>query len=114
MAVVIFRIRGIGESAGIKIRFKDGKFDYEFSTGIKVNRRHWSNKQQRVKNLIEAPYREKLNKKLNELKTNVMNSYYDASVTNTVITKLWLKEKVSAFLNEPLNKGDESKFFFIP
>jgi len=114
MATVIFRIRGIGDTAGIKIRFKHGDFDYEFSTGLKVNRNHWSNKQQRVKNLIEAPYREKLNKKLNELRTYVMNSYYDANVSNTKLTKLWLKQTVSEFLNEPLNKGDESKFFFIP
>lgn len=114
MAAIIYRIRGTGETAGIKIRFKSGKFDYEFSTGIKVNRSHWSNKQQRVKNLIEASYREKVNKKLNGLRTYVMNSYYDAGVSNIAITKLWLTKTVSDFLDKPLTKGDESKYFFTP
>lgn len=113
MAIVIFRIRGIGETAGIKIRFKHGNFDYEFSTRIKVNRRVWSNKQQRVKNMIEAPYKEKLNKKLNDLRAHVLNAYYDASITNTPLTKLWLSQTVSEFLKEPLNKDDESKFFLV-
>jgi hypothetical protein len=115
MATVNFRIKGVNKTAGIKVRFKQGDlFDYELSTGLKVNRKHWSSKQQRVKNLIDAPYKDSLNKKLNGLETFIMNSYYDACTSSTKITQVWLREKVSKYLNEPLNKNDESSVYFIP
>jgi integrase len=115
MATVIFRIKGIKESPGIKVRFKQGNlFDYELSTGFKVNRKHWSNKQQRVKNLIEAPYKDNLNKKLNELNLFLMNAYYDSCASGIKITQLWLREKVSECLNKPTSKEEESNIYFIP
>lgn len=115
MATVSFRIKGVEESAGIKIRFKQGdQFDYELSTGLKVNRKHWSNKQQQVKNIIDATYKDSVNKKLNELRAFLMNAYYDACTNNSTITQQWLRDKVNICLNNNHGSDNESNVYFTP
>jgi hypothetical protein len=45
MSTLTFRVRaGSSKEASIKVRFKQGdQFDFELSTGKKINRKHWSN-----------------------------------------------------------------------
>ena len=41
MAIIYYRIKGTSVEHGIKIRFRQGdQFDFEVSTGLKVQRQH--------------------------------------------------------------------------
>jgi integrase len=117
MATVTFRIKkGKSEEAGIKVRFKHGDlWDYEFSTKIQVRRKSFSNRMQRVKATIETnDCCDSINSKLNELRSFILNSYYESTATDTKITQQWLKNKVGEKLENDFQKGDETLIFFIP
>jgi integrase len=116
MATVNFRLKGVAETASIKVRFKQGdQFDFELATGLKTFRNHWSTKQQRVKNMIDAPYKDKVNESLNNLSTFLLNEYYLACANNTAITQRWLKAKVSECLyGSDIDKNNESEIYFTP
>lgn len=115
MATVDFRIKGVAKTAGVKVRFRHGdKFSFELSTGLKVNRNHWSKKQQRVTQNIDANYRVKVNKSLNKLEAFIMNEYYDSVATNVEVDQMWLRSKVNECLYKTVIFNDESNEYFIP
>jgi hypothetical protein len=57
----------------LHVRFKTKQFDKKIPTQIKVSKKHWDNRNKRLK--PNHPYYSLVNKKLNELKKNVEELY---------------------------------------
>lgn len=98
MATVNFRIKSKASPANIKIRFKQGdKFDVELATGLKTKIEHWNIKQQKVRLIAEATYKDEVNNHLNLLKAFIEKEYLKVSSSEVEINSNWLKDKLDEY-----------------
>ena len=100
MASINYRIKGKANPGTIRIRFKQGAdFDFEISTGLKVNLEHWSSAKQRVKNSLAANYAIDVNEKLGDLTPFVEQAYFKEVAKGNPITTNWLKDQLNIFFD---------------
>jgi len=115
MASINFRIKGITSPGNIRIRLKQGdRFDYEIATGLKVRLEHWSKAKQKVKNVVDATYKDEVNNSLNKLRTFIESEYFSELAIGREISQKWLKDKVNNFFERPNTNGDVNKIYIIP
>lgn len=116
MATVNYRIKGMSPEPGIKIRFKQGNsFDFELSTGLKVQRNHWSQSKQKVKIMTGSfDYADQVNLHLRRLKSYVLETYYSDLANGLSIGQAWLKTTVNSYFNKPSKNGEGYEIFLIP
>ncbi|MGJ8745801.1 phage integrase SAM-like domain-containing protein [Polaribacter sp.] len=113
MASINYRLKTNSEWNSIYIRFKQGGFDSEVSTGLKVPKNRWSKSKQEVLGTIKVNS-VKLNIKLKELKNYIFKEFEEAKTEGTIISTKWLREKIAAFLNTETNNTDiDEKIFFV-
>jgi integrase len=114
MASINFRIKGITSPGNIRIRLKQGdRFDYEIATGLKVKLEHWSKAKQKVKNVVDATYKDRVNNSLNKLRTFIESEYFSEVAIGKGISQKWLKDKVNNFFDRPNSKGEVNNIYLI-
>ncbi len=115
MASITYRIKGSFPEPGIKIRFKQGyEFDYELSTGLKVQRKHWSPAKQKVKIMTGSyDYADHVNIQLSKLKTFISENYYKDIAEGKTIGQNWLRNNVDSFFNISTKKEGNFNVFLI-
>ncbi len=81
------------------------KYDFTTSTGLQIKFDYWDNRNEKVKNKVEALDKDFINSKLLELKKNVIENFNLDYNSEKSISNDWLKTKVDNFFN----RVDESK-----
>ncbi|WP_300672524.1 tyrosine-type recombinase/integrase [Soonwooa sp.] len=81
------------------------KYDFTTSTGLQIKFDYWDNRNEKVKNKVEALDKDFINSKLLELKKNVIENFNLDYNSEKSISNDWLKTKVDKFFN----RVDESK-----
>lgn len=116
MSIVNFRIKDSEKNVSkprewvfVRIRVEQ----YEISTGLKVNRKHWSSSKQKVKNSLEANYADEINIKLDDLKSFVNREYTLSKANDTIISQRWLTDTNNMFFNKTTSEQDDSDVYFV-
>ncbi|MEC3906731.1 phage integrase SAM-like domain-containing protein [Tamlana sp. 2201CG12-4] len=112
MATINYRLHGKNNPTSVYLRFKQGgKFDHEAPLDLYVDRKHWSTTKQRVRNLAEAEYRNKVNNALNKLKPFIIERYTLDNSNGVPISKKWLKTIINNYFNRNTDTNNDSKYF---
>lgn len=104
MATVNFIQKAKGST--VYCRFKHKDTDLSVSTNIYVSNQHWDKKNQKIKNIIAIPDRDKINMKLAALKIHILSQFNIDFSSGEIIDKFWLESVISKLYNRP---DDESK-----
>lgn len=81
------------------------KYDFTTSTGLQIKFDYWDNRNEKVKNKVEALDKDFINSKLLELKKNIIENFNLDYNSEKSISNDWLKTKVDKFFN----RVDKSK-----
>lgn len=107
MATLNYRIIGNKKPSEIKLRYLRGKIiDTTAGTQIFVNPEFWDYKNQKIRNVIAVPDRDKINTKLIELKLHVESAANLDFMEGEVINRIWLEKCIAKFFKRP---SDELK-----
>jgi integrase len=117
MATISYRIKEpskdtktVRDWVNVRVRFQQ----FEISTGIKVNRKHWSPAKQRVKTMRDADYSDEVNGKLDGLRTFLNKEIVIAQTTDDILNQNWFSDCVKKFFNKPTSKQEDYEIFFVP
>jgi integrase len=107
MANAFFRLRKATEKTPqlIYIGCRFGKDQLIISTGIKILPEHWNFKKSTVKNVVDEPQKDSINKSLSDLKDFVNEVITTSQVKDEYLSKESLKTKIENYLS--LDKKDE-------
>ncbi|MFV8280599.1 phage integrase SAM-like domain-containing protein [Christiangramia marina] len=101
MATLKFFTRSKSETSVINVRFMQGrKFDIHRSTLITVQSKHWNNKAGFFKSNAEFKGRKKLEKRLNDLRTEISDRFNEDYSTGAKINGDWLEGVLSDFFEQ--------------
>ena len=102
MATIKFLISGKKTPAEIKVRYLNGrKIDILCGTKLFVDPKNWDEKNQKIRNVISVPDRDKINSKLIELKLHVFNAANVVFIEGEILNRIWLEKTISKFFNRP-------------
>lgn len=102
MATVKFLISGKKTPAEIKVRYLNGrKIDILCGTKLFVDPKNWDEKNQKIRNVISIPDRDKINSKLIELKLHIFNAANVDFIEGEIFNRIWLEKTISKFFNRP-------------
>lgn len=102
MATVKFLISGKKTPAEIKVRYLNGrKIDILCGTKLFVDPKNWDEKNQKIRNVISIPDRDKINSKLIELKLHIFNAANVDFIEGEILNRIWLEKTISKFFNRP-------------
>lgn len=113
MATVNFKINKTKKDlTKIYVRLREKGIDFEIPIGITINRNHWNQNKQEIKNVADADhYRIKTNRILKELEARIVSRLNDVTSVGENITQQWLKDVVSEFQNKPTSTTVDSKIY---
>lgn len=112
MKVRYFILKQKNPYSQIYIRFWNGRqFDFKASTGMRVAYKDWSEKDEKVKNKVEATDKDFINGKLLELRAFIIESFNTEYNNGEIIGKDWLKGKVNIFFGRVDMSKPESVYF---
>lgn len=112
MKVRYFILKQKNPYSQIYIRFWNGRqFDFKTSTGMRVAYKDWSEKDEKVKNKVEATDKDFINSKLLELRAFIIESFNTEYNNGEIIGKDWLKGKVNVFFGRVDMSKPESVYF---
>jgi hypothetical protein len=105
MATTKYRIVGKKNPSEIRIRYLNGR-TIDIDAGIKVfiNPEFWDQKNQKIRNVIAFPDRDKINKKLAELKIQVESDANLDFMNGEILNRVWLEKSIAKFYNRPSNE----------
>lgn len=104
MPTARFLIKGNNNPSSIYIRFRHGKqFDFTKTTSLLINPSYWSTSKGNVKQLAKNNEKLNLQKKLNDLKSYVLNDFNDVYSSGGIINSDWLNNSLRTFLNQNTN-----------
>jgi len=102
MATVKFFISGKKNPSEIKVRYLNGRAtDLNCGINLFVEEKNWDAKNQKIRNVISVPDRDKINSKLADLKNNILNSANVEFIDGEILNTVWLKKTISKFFNRP-------------
>lgn len=102
MASVTLSVSGKRNPSPIVLRFTEGKqIDIEIKTGLVVNPAFWDKKNRKIRNVIEMPQRDELNKQLAKLQIAVVEAYSISYSQGAIINRHWLADVIAKFFNRP-------------
>jgi len=115
MASIKFIVKTKKNPSFIYIRFYHSKsFDITVKSGILINPKHWSNKQQRFKNIADIiPDKDLISKRIDEIRSHISSKYTKAYSEGEIITKLWMQNTIDRFNNRPKD-GNDFETYFVP
>ena len=104
MPTARFLIKGNKNPSSIYIRFRHGKqFDFTKSTSLLIDPSYWSSSKGDVKQIAKNSEKLNLQKKLNDLKSCVLNEFNDVYSDGGIINTDWLNTSIRTFLNQNTN-----------
>ena len=104
MPTARFLIKGNKNPSSIYIRFRHGKqFDFTKSTSLLIDPSYWSSSKGDVKQIAKNSEKLNLQKKLNDLKSCVLNEFNDVYSDGGIINTDWLNNSIRTFLNQNTN-----------
>lgn len=107
MATLNYFISGKKNPTEIKVRYLNGRaIDINSGTNLFIDSKFWDTKNQKIKNVIAVPDRDKINSKLMELKIHVLNAANVDFMEGEILNTIWLKKSIAKFFNRP---SDELK-----
>jgi integrase len=102
MATVKFFISGKKNPSEIKVRYLNGRAtDLVCGISLFVEEKNWDAKNQKIRNVISVPDRDKINSKLADLKNNIFNAANVDFMEGEILNISWLKKTISKFFNRP-------------
>lgn len=107
MATIKFFISGRKALREIKLRYVNGRsIDLACGINIYIEEKNWDQKNQKIRNVISVPDRDKINAKLSDLKNYILNHANLDFVEGEILNTFWLKKTTAKFFNRP---SDELK-----
>lgn len=107
MATINYKISGTKNPSEIRIRFRNGRsIDIDAGIQIFIDPKYWDKENQKIRNVIAVPNRDKINTKLAELKLHVFNDSNFDFMDGEILNRLWLEKSIAKFYKRP---GDELK-----
>ncbi|MFH6944582.1 phage integrase SAM-like domain-containing protein [Flavobacterium sp. FlaQc-50] len=102
MATVKYRIVGKKNPSEIRLRYLSGRaIDIDAGIKVSVNPDFWDQKNQKIKNVIAVPDRDKINRKLVELKLHVESAANLDFMEGEILNKIWLEKSIAKFYKRP-------------
>jgi integrase len=102
MATLNYFISGKKNPTEIKTRYLNGRsIDIVSGTNLFVDQKHWDPKNQKIKNVIAVPDRDRINSKLMELKINILNAANVDFMEGEILNRIWLEKCIAKFFNRP-------------
>lgn len=106
MATVNYLVRGKKNPSKISLRFAHETFSTIVTTPLVTDPKHFSQKLQKIRNVVEAEDKDNINKQLRELKNHLLNKFNEDISVGIYLDAEWTKETVSGFFNyTPNNKN---------
>lgn len=107
MATIKFFISGKKNPSEIKVRYLNGRaIDLTSGINIFVDEKNWDSKNQKIRNVISVPDRDKINARIADLKNHIINSANVDFIEGEILNTFWLKKTIAKFFNRP---SDELK-----
>ncbi len=118
MPTVNYKILTKKNPSNIYVRFLHNRaIDITKTTGIYVNPEFWDAKNQKIKNVIAVKNRDAINRKLAQLKIDVLDNFNLSYMNGEIIDSDWLKTTVANFFNRPLleenSKNELHTIYFV-
>ena len=108
MATLNFFISGKKTPSEIKARYLNGRaIDIAAGTNLFVESKNWDPKNQKIRNVISVPDRDKINTKLAELKIFVFNASNMDFTEGEILNRIWLEKCIAKFFKRP--EGEAKK-----
>ena len=108
MASVSYKLFTKKNPANIYCRFLNGRTtDITTTLNIHVDPKNWDAKNQKIKNVIEVRNRDLINRKLQQLKIDIVDAYNLAFFQGEVIDKDWLNEVIANFMKRPKHEKEK-------
>lgn len=102
MATLNYFISGKKNPTEIKVRYLNGRaIDIPAGTGLFVDRNNWDKKNQKIRNVISVPDRDKINSKLLELKNHIFNAANMDFTEGEILNRIWLEKSITKYFNRP-------------
>jgi site-specific recombinase XerD len=102
MATINYLISGTKNPSEIRMRFRNGR-SVDINAGIQIfiDPKFWDSTNQKIRNVIAVPNRDKLNSKLSELKLAVFDAANFDFSSGEILNRMWLERTVAKFYNRP-------------
>jgi hypothetical protein len=102
MATINYKISGTKNPSEIRLRFRNGR-DIDINAGIQifVDPKFWDNDNQKIRNVIAVPDRDKINTKLAQLKLHVFNDVNSDFTEGEILNRIWLEKSIAKFYKRP-------------
>jgi integrase len=98
MATINYFVKGKSTLSQIYIRLKDGRgVDYTTKTQLVIDVNNWSSKKGEVKQTSSFQEKQNLQKKLDQLESNLNDQIHKAKLLGTELTKEWLNNCIEEF-----------------
>ena len=102
MASVNYKLLTKSNPSNIYCRFLHGrKIDVRSKINVYVDPKNWDFKHQKIKNIISVKNRDQVNRKLAQLKIEIIDNYNLAFIEGEIIDREWLYSIVNEFFNRP-------------
>jgi integrase len=98
MATVKYFIKGKSTLSQIYVRVRDGRgIDLSTKTKLVIDANNWSLKKGEIKQTSSFQEKQNLQKKLDQLESNLNDQIHKAKIVGTELTKEWLNNCIEAF-----------------
>jgi len=105
MATLKLFISGKKSPSEIKVRYLNGRaIDIVAGTKLFILSSAWDEKNQKIRNVISVPDRDKLNSKLLELKNHIFNASNMDFTEGEILNRIWLEKCIAKYFNRPSNE----------
>ena len=114
MATVNFLIKTKKDPSTIYVRFRGGrKFDITTSLPFQISPKNWNPSKQLIRNTADPIARDRINKKLLQLKVNIINAYNGLNGSFHLIDKNWLTNIANKTINKSVTQNQITLLSFI-
>lgn len=105
MATITYKISGTKNPSEIRLRFRNGR-STDISVGIQIfiDPKYWDINNQKIRNVIAVPDRDKMNSKLVLLREHVFNAVNSDFTEGEILNRIWLEKSIAKFYNRPANE----------
>lgn len=113
MATVNFKLLTKKNPSNIYCRFSHSReIVLCIRTGVFINPAHWDNKHQKIKNVLAVKNRDEINRKLSQLKIDVIDDFNLSYMNGEIIDSDWLKNTISDFFGRPKHEKEKQNLSY--
>ena len=98
MASVNYKVLGKRNPSNVYCRFLHTRaIDIKIKTNVFVDPKNWDSKHQKIKEVIAVKNRKEINRKLSQLKIEIIDNYNISYMEGEIIDKGWLQDVINDF-----------------